>query len=91
MQAVATAAQDFIRAFGDAGLTPMTSEDNEVPNGADERSSLLSRKGSMQARGRASSAFSRANSSQPEFARQKSGSPLRSTRTPSTGLVGDIP
>lgn len=69
----------------------MISDDNEVPSEVDERSSLLSRKGSVQARSRASGAFSRANSSQPEFARQKSGSPLRSSRTPSTGLVGDIP
>lgn len=78
-------------ACGNAGLTPMASDDNEVPNRTDEHSSLLARKGSIQARGRASSVFSRANSSQPEFARQKSGSPLRSSRTTSTGLVGDIP
>ena len=75
-------------AVHDAGMTPGASDDNE-PHGADEHSSLLSRKSSMQARGRASGALSRASSLQPEFARRKSGSPMRSSRTLSTGLVGD--
>ncbi|KAL3156285.1 hypothetical protein ABBQ32_012557 [Trebouxia sp. C0010 RCD-2024] len=73
----------------EAGMTPGASDDNEA-HGADEHSSLLSRKGSIQARSRVSGAFSRASSAQPEFARRKSGSPVRSSRTASTGLAGDV-
>ena len=71
-----------------AGMTPGSSEDLEVPQ-ENERSSLLSRKASMQSRGRASGAFSRAHSTQSEFARQQSGSPLRSARAGSAALGSD--
>lgn len=71
-----------------AGMTPGSSEDMEVAQ-ENERSSLLSRKASMQSRGRASGAFSRAHSTQSDFARQQSGSPLRSARTGSAALGSD--
>ena len=71
------------------GLTPGSSEDAEVTQ-ENERSSLLARKPSLQSRGRISGAFSRAHSTQSDFARQKSGSPLRSSRTGSAALASDI-
>ena len=71
-----------------AGMTSGSSEDLEVPQ-ENERSSLLSRKASMQSRGRASGAFSRAHSTHSEFARQQSGSPLRFARTGSAALGND--
>ncbi len=71
------------------GLTPGSSEDAEVTQES-ERSSLLARKPSIQSRGRISGAFSRAHSTQSDFARQKSGSPLRSSRTGSAALANDV-
>ena len=71
------------------GLTPGSSEDAEVTQ-ENERSSLLARKPSLQSRGRNSGVFSRAHSTQSDFARQKSGSPLRSARTGSAALASDI-
>ncbi|DBA82924.1 hypothetical protein WJX77_008143 [Trebouxia sp. C0004] len=73
----------------EAGLTPGSSEDAEVTQ-ENERSSLLARKPSIQSRGRISGAFSRAHSTQSDFGRQKSGSPLRSARTGSAALASDI-
>ena len=71
------------------GLTPGSSEDAEVTQ-ENERSSLLARKLSIQSRGRISGAFSRAHSTQSDFGRKKSGSPVRSSRTGSAALASDI-
>ena len=71
------------------GLTPGSSEDAEVTQ-ENERSSLLARKPSIQSRGHISGAFSRAHSTQSDFSRQKSRSPLRSARTGSAALASDI-
>lgn len=77
----------------EAGLTPGSSEDTEVQQdfkSDNELSSLLTRKASIQSRGRASGAFSRAHSTQSEFARQKSGSPMRSSRAGSAALGNNM-